>query len=513
MLKISNTGENWSGIRFCDAGAPTTQNFDILYNSSIQDLKIRSDDTDNIMYFEYDTGHIGIGTTPTCTLHIKSATPVLLIDNDSFAQNDIKFQSNRGEANIISDLSWFNTDTTNVEIARIRIKKSSSADGNGEIQFHTANGTTLSQRMTIDSAGNVGINNNSPSYPLDVVGHINSSTSFRISGTSVLGATTLGTGVVNSSLTSVGTLTSLTSTGKIYNGGTGNIGDFQTNNLDASTVLVETPWVYARAIESQNEKGSAGTALVFGTGKYDNQGDNIALITQGNTNLLVNNSNNVVITNDLTVGGDLGITGDLNINGIFSANEVQATVCSSLGCLGMILLDQKSTGALSPSNFTDFKLNCDNQSTSLFQQYKVIFRGDTTGSASQPQVLFRWFDSVVGEIGGTNSYTSRVTYFNGGSSVTGRGLQGYIYRNTGTTSISDFFSGHFTMTLNQTRHFNRIVGQYSHSSANGAVENGYNFHSALTNLAPNLTKIVSMGFGVSGTSGPSTFVARIYRML
>ena len=57
----------------------------------------------------------------------------------------------------------------------------------------------------------VGINKN-PSVNFDVAGLINTDTDYQISNTSVLTSTTLGAGVVNSSLTNVGTLTSLTMT-------------------------------------------------------------------------------------------------------------------------------------------------------------------------------------------------------------------------------------------------------------------------------------------------------------
>ena len=55
----------------------------------------------------------------------------------------------------------------------------------------------------------VGIKTTTPSTPLDVVGSINTNADYNISGTQVLSSTTLGSGVVNSSITSIGTLTQL----------------------------------------------------------------------------------------------------------------------------------------------------------------------------------------------------------------------------------------------------------------------------------------------------------------
>ena len=74
--------------------------------------------------------------------------------------------------------------------------------------------TNNDEKMRISAGGNVGIGID-PSYPLDVVGDINTTTALNIASTEVLSSTTLGSGVINSSLTSIGTLTSLTTTGDI----------------------------------------------------------------------------------------------------------------------------------------------------------------------------------------------------------------------------------------------------------------------------------------------------------
>lgn len=61
--------------------------------------------------------------------------------------------------------------------------------------------------------GSVGIGASPSSYALTVGGDVDISGGYRINGTSVLSATALGSGVVSSSLTSVGTLTSLSVSG------------------------------------------------------------------------------------------------------------------------------------------------------------------------------------------------------------------------------------------------------------------------------------------------------------
>lgn len=75
-------------------------------------------------------------------------------------------------------------------------------------------------------AGNIGIGLSNPSYKLHVVGDTNLSSGYvyRINGNSVLSATSLGTGVTNSSLTAVGTISTGTWAGSTITaryGGTG----------------------------------------------------------------------------------------------------------------------------------------------------------------------------------------------------------------------------------------------------------------------------------------------------
>ena len=74
--------------------------------------------------------------------------------------------------------------------------------------------------IRVDSANNrVGIVNSAPAYPLDVTGDVNTTGTLRIAGNTVLSATSLGTGVTSSSLTSVGTLGWLNVSGPANVGG------------------------------------------------------------------------------------------------------------------------------------------------------------------------------------------------------------------------------------------------------------------------------------------------------
>jgi hypothetical protein len=69
--------------------------------------------------------------------------------------------------------------------------------------------TVDSDTLTVNSITNrVGIDNINPQYPLDVVGDMNTTTGIRINGSNALTSTSLGSGILSSSLTSLGTQTS-----------------------------------------------------------------------------------------------------------------------------------------------------------------------------------------------------------------------------------------------------------------------------------------------------------------
>lgn len=96
----------------------------------------------------------------------------------------------------------------------------SSLTSVGTLTSLTVNGNVsvkpASNFVTIDASSElVGIGTATPGHKLDVNGNINSTGTYKISGTDVLTSTALGSSVVNSSLTSLGTLTDLVVSGNI----------------------------------------------------------------------------------------------------------------------------------------------------------------------------------------------------------------------------------------------------------------------------------------------------------
>lgn len=192
----------------------------------------------------------------------------------------------------------------------------------------TIDGTLIST----DGANNrVGINKNPTTYTLEVDGACNLDTghAYRIAGNSVLNATTLGTGVVNSSLTSLGTLSSLNCSGAVTLSGIA--------NATASNALYYNAGVitYGTAGGGGGSPGGTNTQVQFNDSgafggdsglTYNKTTDTLTigggLVCDTNT-LIVDATNNRVgiVTTSPTV--PLDVTGNALITG-------QATVTGNL---------------------------------------------------------------------------------------------------------------------------------------------------------------------------------------
>ena len=140
---------------------------------------------------------------------------------------------------------------------------------------------------------------------------------FSIAGNSVLNATTLGSGVVNSSLTSVGTLTSGAlgagfTTVAVAQGGTGVTTSTGTGSvvLSTSPTLVTPTLGAASATSITNGLGAVGTpSYTFtgdtNTGMWSPAADTVAVSTAGSERARVDNAGRVILghTSSLSVAG------------------------------------------------------------------------------------------------------------------------------------------------------------------------------------------------------------------
>lgn len=159
--------------------------------------------------------NVGIGTTTPGL--ITGASKYLSIMNTgpyivgSITSLELGGNTSGGNAPA-SYIDFINNTSTPSNIARITARTSGTSTLEGQLAFSTNDGT-LSERMRIDEAGNVGIGTTSPSQKLDVNGTINiSSNTGEVNNSAKTGAANLVPIAYGS----------ITNTGTILNVGTGN---------------------------------------------------------------------------------------------------------------------------------------------------------------------------------------------------------------------------------------------------------------------------------------------------
>jgi alpha-tubulin suppressor-like RCC1 family protein len=206
----------------------------------------------------------------------------------------------------------------------------------GFVFVTTGGGSGTNQRLFIDgSNGNIAIGNfYPPTQRLDVCGNVLvrgntnllSGNSYQIAGNQVLNSTTLGSSVVNSSLTSLGTLSSLRLAGDL---------DISRNNIDASGINIRNRLAVGKTIANKTLDVSGDSLL---TGRTDVNGSlyvNGTLITgSGGGGGFAGgdlDASNVRVHNNLTVLQNTFLNGNLDI----SRNNIDASGINIRNNLGI----------------------------------------------------------------------------------------------------------------------------------------------------------------------------------
>jgi hypothetical protein len=271
-------------------------------------------------------------------------------------------------------------------------------------------------------AGNIGIGLSNPSYKLHVAGDTNLSSGYvyRINGTSVLSASSLGTGVTNSSLTALGTITTGTWSGSIISGlygGTGytsyskgdilvgagstfiklNVGTDNFVLTADNTTATGVKWSSVAGLSITSVNGLTASAQFFSTGvsgtgfNISSSGSthtfNIPIAGTGSTGLVSTQSQSfagiktftnavsitdttgsssytsgaLVVTGGVGIGGTLNVQGDLNIQGTFTTiNSTTVNVADKNIELGVVATPTDITaqgGGITLRGATDKSIN------------------------------------------------------------------------------------------------------------------------------------------------------------
>ena len=276
----------------------------------------------------------------------------------------------------------------------------------------TANGQLLGfgiagyQRALIDAEGDLilGYNNltSAPvtSYPLTIYGHsgtnvayidtsgnLNITGGYSIAGTSVLSATTLGSGILSSSLTAVGALSS----GSITTG----FGAIDTG---------------ADAIVTTGTIGSAGLTAFTGNtlaiNSISSTGDISIIATGGNVGI-----GTATPTQTLTVLGDLASSVAVGVEGLKLTDTTDVTKLAMKWTATGVTLDTKATGAiLNITNSTTGLGGLSVESTTTLNSGLASLQAlIVKGFSGQTANLQEWQDStgsVLGSISPTGALTS-----------------------------------------------------------------------------------------------------------
>ena len=475
----------------------------------------------NTFLVDTSSNSVGIGiTNPSTYLNIGvsniSSSSQFLIQNDSIdASAGLSLNAGNFDFNILLDGTIQNVTIENNN-GDIDIK----AKDTGEINFYT---TDLDDnRLTILNNGNIGISNIAPSFKLDVNGDLNYTGDLRKNGIVVSAGqwAVEGNDIYNVNTNNVGIGT--TSPAQLLHMVKDIIGDTRLlieNNegTNANTSGVDF------AVDSTIEKvtgsikcvknGTNDFSLVLST--YDGTlTDQMTIQKNGNTTISGSISGTIITAttgNITSTSGDIIATdGDVKADTV--TGEVYTGVCSTIGTLGYILLDEQSVTDMTNANF-DLTLNLDNQSTDEFALYKLFIHGALDGDGTDYTIEARFIDTV-GTISTTNGYYRCLNAFNGTNLINNTGTKmklGYW----GAATTERYYDANYTIHLSTDVKFCRMSGQITSARGDGTSIACTNIGNGMTTNASITTRITGITFAYESINDgfANPLHARIYRLL
>ncbi len=131
----------------------------------------------------------GVGATPVLSMLANGNVGVGVVtplDKLHIGAGDLRIANSNSSTDVITNnINFVNTNVTNSPLAAVSIK-TGAATANSNIIFQTSDIGTMTEKVRITGAGNLGIGTVSPSTPLHVIGTIRTSGDLELSGTGTI---------------------------------------------------------------------------------------------------------------------------------------------------------------------------------------------------------------------------------------------------------------------------------------------------------------------------------------
>jgi len=326
---IAFTGTETSGRTYLiGEGLVTAGNFSI-YDSTGSAERLVVD----------SSGNVGIGVTANTT-NLGGTYSLLSVGKSGGSGVFMGQSDSTGSGSTVAQFFGKTTGASGYQLVGgmlIATDGTSTTDAVGRLQFYTATGGSVSERMRIDSAGLVGIGTSSPSYALDIAGTTSGgSNSIRLTPYQYQNSFIY---ISRQATVGAGTYTSF----EHQEGGTSyawfrNYGSAYGSSLDSSVELWNNQNSFMRFGTSNTERMRISSAGLVGIGTSSPTSPlQVSLGTTGQPSFLVNPAgltNFVVIpSNSSSTGTQIGTTGGDTLG--FITNNTERMRITSAGLVGI----------------------------------------------------------------------------------------------------------------------------------------------------------------------------------